>query len=136
MVQPDENSIYLTGELAADPQHRELPSGLPVANVKLSVTSRFLSTSAVAAVTTVNLTFYGPFVELARPLTAKTRVYVHGELVIRSTSATATRNTTEVVVRALHELKNVPNLQTQEAKLGKQAPVSQESDPNDPANWG
>jgi single-stranded DNA-binding protein len=100
----DINQIFLTGELAADPEHRELNTGLPVANVKLLVTSRFLSTNEVQAISPINLTFYGPAVDWTVTLQRGSRVAVQGELVVRATSPTANRHTTEVVVRQLEEL--------------------------------
>ncbi len=113
---PDTNSIFLTGFLEANPTHREMPSGLPVANVKLISQSRFLSTDKVRSVNSIALAFYGQTTEWAKPLRANDRVFIQGELVIRPTSQIANRTTTEVVVRALF-------------------PLSHSASADDPANW-
>lgn len=113
----DSNSIFLTGFIEAPPTHRELPSGLPVSNAKLVSVSRFLSTEKVRAVNRINLAFYGPTTEWAKALRAKEHVYVEGELVIRSTSTTSDRTTTEIVVRALRTVVHAADL-------------------DDPASWG
>jgi single stranded DNA-binding protein len=114
MIQADTNTIYLTGELHGEPAYRELKSGLPIANVKLAVVSRWLSTNEKATITHINLVFYGPAVDLVKSLRAGTRVYIQGELVIRSTSATPNmqRTTTEVVVRVLHELRETSHTES------------------------
>lgn len=117
--QQDINQISLTGELAADPERRELSSGLPIANVKLLVISRFLSTNDVQAVSPINLAFYGPAVDWTMTLQRGSRVAIQGELVVRSTSPTGNRHTTEVVVRQLFEL------------AGNRLAIE-----DDPANWG
>lgn len=106
---PDTNSVFLTGILEANPTHREMPGGLPVANVKLISQSRFLSTGKVRNVTSVSLAFYGPATDWAKPLRANDRVYIQGELVVRPTSQDGNRTTTEVVVRALFPLSYSAN---------------------------
>ena len=100
----DSNSIFLTGFIEALPTHRELPSGLAVSNAKLVSVSRFLSTEKVRAVNRINLAFYGQTTEWAKVLRAHEHVYIEGELVVRSTSTTSDRTTTEVVVRTLRSV--------------------------------
>ena len=112
----DTNSIFLTGFLEANPTHREMPGGLPVANVKLISQSRFLSTDKVRSVNSFTLAFYGPATDWAKPLRANDRVYIQGELVHRATSQTANRTTYEVVVRTLF-------------------PLSPSASVDDPDNW-
>ncbi len=114
---PDTNTIFLTGFLEANPTHRELPGGLPVANVKLISQSRFLSTDKVRSVNSIPLAFYGQTTEWAKALRANDRVYLQGEIVVRATSQTANRTTTEIVVRALF-------------------PLSTSIGADDPSNWG
>ena len=100
----DTNAIFLTGFIEAAPTHRQLPSGLPVANAKLVSVSKFLSTEKTRAVNRINLAFYGPAADIARTLKDNDHVYLEGELVIRSTSTTSDRTTTEVVVRQLRQV--------------------------------
>ena len=104
MNTPDTNDVRLSGNLAADPQHRILSGGLPVANAKVIVTSRFLSTNQAAVMTTLNLVFYGPMAEHATNFTAGMRVYIEGEIVARSTSTTEKRTTTEIIVRKIFRI--------------------------------
>ncbi len=106
----DTNIVFLSGFFENDPQHRELPTGLPVANVKLVVVSRFLSTDKIQAVSAINLTFYGPAVEWAKPLRSGDRVSIQGEIVVRSTSITTKSTTTEIVVRTLDRIMPEHNL--------------------------
>jgi single-stranded DNA-binding protein len=110
MTFPDTNTVHLTGTLVAAPTFRELRSGLPVANVKLASISRFLSTGAVAATSVIGLVFYGPMVDVVKPLTAHSKVFIEGELVVRCPSANSQRTstTTEVVVHTLHQLITTP----------------------------
>lgn len=104
MTQPDTNNVFISGHLVADPQHRAISGGLPVANAKLIVTSRILSTAQRAVQTTLNLVFFGPMADEARTLHGGERVYIEGEIVARSTSATEKRTVTEIVVRKLFRL--------------------------------
>lgn len=68
-TQPDQNHVFLTGELADAPTFRTIPpNDLPVANAKLQTVSKFFTTQENRRTSIINLVFYGPFVELARPL--------------------------------------------------------------------
>lgn len=104
MNTPDSNDVKLTGILAADPQQRIMSGGLPVANAKIVVTSRYLSTTQAAVTTTLNLVFYGPMADHAKLFTEGMRVSIEGEIVARSTSPTDKRTTTEIIVRKLFRI--------------------------------
>jgi single-stranded DNA-binding protein len=104
MITPDTNDVRLTGNLAADPQHRTTTGGLPVANAKIVVTSRYLSTTQAAVTTTLNLVFYGPMADHATLFTGGMRVSIEGEVVARSTSPTEKRTTTEIIVRKIFRI--------------------------------
>jgi single-stranded DNA-binding protein len=124
--------VKLTGILAADPQQRVMSGGLPVANAKIVVTSRFLSTTHAAVTTTLNLVFYGPMADSAKLFTEGMRVSIEGEIVARSTSPTEKRTTTEIIVRKIfriyadHQLTTPPETTT--------VPHS-ESTGDDPKDW-
>lgn len=105
--QPDQNHVFLTGSLADDPNFRSIPpNNLPVANAKLITVSKFLTTHVNRRTSIINLVFYGPFVELARPLKKGSRLAVHGELHIRPTSKTSISTTTEIIVQTVHRIQD------------------------------
>jgi single-stranded DNA-binding protein len=118
----DSNVVILTGVLETAPAVRELPSGLPVANVRLASQSRFLSTNKVRAMNSIPLIFYGPDAESAARFRANEPVFIQGEIVTRSTSPTGNRHTTEIVVRLMRRLDD-----------GEQGSVS---DTTNPETWG
>lgn len=125
MICPDLNALYLSGRLKADPTHRTLPSGLPVANAKIVVRSHFLSTEKAEVTSTLNLVFYGPMAELAGSLSADDYVSIVGELVARQISKTDNRTVTEIIVR------NIVRAGQVEPTVAVPADVKTE----DPRNW-
>lgn len=98
------NSIHLTGRIATAPQLRIIqPSGLPVLNAKLETTTAYLPKERNAF--QLNIVFYGVFAEQqAEQLKEGQSVCIEGEILVRSTSPTEKRTTTEIVVERIYTI--------------------------------
>jgi len=95
------NYVSLCGNLLTDPEMRELSTGTPVANARLAVVDRFLvnkGNDISEKTSTFNLAFYGDMALKALKLNAHTNLWVEGSIETRSTSPTANRHVTEIVV--------------------------------------
>ncbi len=102
------NRIELAGYLAAKPEVRHLPSGTPVANVRLAEGYRYKDrTEQVQEHTNWhNIVFYGEMVDIAVSFEKGDNVFVEGTLQTRKFTPRdgSQRTVFEVIARSAHQI--------------------------------
>ena len=104
------NKVILTGYLGADPELKHLPSGDPVANIRLASSERYrdkASGETKEATEWHRLVFFRRLAEIAGEYLVKgSRIYVEGRLRTRKWTASdgQDRYTTEIQVDRLEML--------------------------------
>jgi single-strand DNA-binding protein len=102
------NRIELAGWLAAKPTTRYLPSGTPVANVRLAEGYRYTDRNDQEQEHTNwhTLVFYGDLVVIAATYEKGDNVFVDGTLQMRQFTPKdgSTRTVYEVIVRTAHQI--------------------------------
>ena len=103
-----ENQFILAGYLGSKPELRYLPTGTPVANVRLAQSYR-LQGKSEERTNWFNLVFYGNIAEVAMNFETGDNVHVTAFLEHREweTKAGSKRNTYEVVVKKCHRIAGV-----------------------------
>jgi single-strand DNA-binding protein len=76
------NRVVIAGYIAKKPEIRHLPSGTPVAHVRLGETSRYLDAGGESREQTNwhSLSFYGALADTARTLDKGDNVYIDGRI--------------------------------------------------------
>lgn len=103
-----ENQFILAGYLGSKPELRYLPTGTPVANVRLAQSYR-LQGKSEERTNWFNLVFYGNIAEVAMKFEKGDNIHVTAFLEHREweTKAGSKRNTYEVVVKKCHRIAAV-----------------------------
>ena len=103
-----ENQFILAGYLGSKPELRYLPTGTPVANVRLAQSYR-LQGKSEERTNWFNLVFYGNIAEVAMNFEKGDNIHVTAFLEHREweTKAGSKRNTYEVVVKKCHRIAGV-----------------------------
>ena len=100
------NRVEVAGHIVKKPEARFLPSGLPVANVRLGQTYRFQDSSRQWQERTNwhNLSFYGELSNLALAFDKGENIYVEGTIEQREFTPKdgSPRTINEIVVRHCH----------------------------------
>jgi single-strand DNA-binding protein len=116
------NRIELAGYLASKPEVRYLPSGTPVANVRLAEGYRFMDKNNQSQEHTNwhSIVFYGDLSEVASTFDKGDNVFVEGTLQTRKFTPRdgSQRTVYEVVARSAHPIARL--------KSGKESPADNE----------
>ena len=128
------NKVILIGNLGADPEVRYMPSGDPVANVRLATSESWKdkNTGAMQERTEWhNVVFFGKVAEVVKEYLHKgSKIYVEGKLRTRKWQGQdgQDRHTTEVVV----DLNGSMQMLDSRPSTNGQARPQPEDDPYDP----
>ncbi len=108
-----ENQFIVAGYLGSKPELRYLPSGTPVANVRLAQ-SYTLNGKPEERTNWFNLVFYGNLAHVAMKFEKSDNIHVIAFLEHREweTKAGSKRNTYEVVVKKCHRIASVTEQST------------------------
>jgi len=98
------NRVEVAGHLAKKPEVRYLPSGLPVANVRLGQTYRFQDSSRQERTNWHSLSFYGDLSKVALTFDKGANIFVEGTIEQREFTPKdgAKRVVNEIIVRHCH----------------------------------
>jgi single-strand DNA-binding protein len=106
------NRIELAGHLAAKPSVRYLPSGTPVANVRMAEGYRYTDRNNQPQEHTNwhSLVFYGELADIAATFDKGDNIFVEGTLQTRQFTPKdgSTRTVYEVVARTAHQIMKSP----------------------------
>ncbi len=95
------NRVFLAGNLTKDPELRYMPSGMPVANLRLAVNRRYRNKSGEEAEETcfIDVVVYGKMAEVCNEYLSKGRnILVEGRLRLETWETDAGRRSKHVVV--------------------------------------
>ena len=95
------NKVFLAGNLTRDPELRYMPSGMPVANLRLAVNRRYRSKSGEEAEETcfIDVVVYGKMAEVCNEYLSKGRnILVEGRLRLDTWETDAGKRSKHVVV--------------------------------------
>jgi single-strand DNA-binding protein len=117
------NRIEVAGFLASQPTRRYLPSGTPVANVRMGESHAFMDSEGKTQTQTNwhNLSFYGELADAAVRYEKGDNLFVEGTIEHRQFTPKdgSTRTVNEIIVRSAHLIAppRSANGQTSEAAL-------------------
>src|SRR5215467_13185374 len=128
------NRVEIAGHLAKRPEVRYLPSGLPVANVRLGQTYRFQDSSQQWQERTNwhSLSFYGELSKVALTFEKGENIFVEGTIEQREFRPKdgSKRVVNEIIVRHCHVIAPARSVATAAGAASKGAVQNGESIPN------
>jgi single-strand DNA-binding protein len=128
------NRVEVAGHLAKKPEVRYLPSGLPVANVRLGQTYRFQDSSRQWQERTNwhSLSFYGDLSKVALSFDKGENIFVEGAIEQREFTPKdgAKRVVNEIIVRHCHLIAPPRGVVSSAAAAAGTAPQNTESIPD------
>jgi len=124
-----ENLLILAGYLGSKPELRYLPSGTPVANVRLAQSYEFKKDNRTEEHTNwFNLVFYGNLADIAMKFEKGENIHVSARLEQRQWEAkTGTKRTVYEVV--VHKCHRVASLTEGTETPGNKEPLASNADP-------
>ena len=130
------NRVEVAGHLVKKPEVRYLPSGLPVANVRLGQTYRFQDSSRQWQERTNwhSLSFYGDLSKVALSFDKGENIFVEGTIEQREFTPKdgAKRVVNEIIVRHCHLIAPARGVVSSSAAAAEDAPQNAESISPDP----
>ena len=128
------NRVEVAGHIAKKPEVRFLPSGMPVANVRLGQTYRFQDSSRQWQERTNwhNLSFYGDLSKVAVTFEKGENIFVEGAIEQREFTPNdgAKRVVNEIIVRHCHVIASAGGVVASAAAAANSASPNGESIPN------
>jgi len=128
------NRVEIAGHIAKKPEVRFLPSGMPVANVRLGQTYRFQDSSRQWQERTNwhNLSFYGDLSKVAVTFEKGENIFVEGAIEQREFTPNdgAKRVVNEIIVRHCHVIASARGVVASAAAAANSASPNRESIPD------
>ena len=128
------NRVEVAGHIAKKPEVRLLPSGMPVANVRLGQTYRFQDSSRQWQERTNwhNLSFYGDLSKVAVTFEKGENIFVEGAIEQREFTPKdgAKRVVNEIIVRHCHVIASPRGVVASAAAAANSASPNRESIPD------
>jgi len=128
------NRVEIAGHIAKKPEVRFLPSGMPVANVRLGQTYRFQDSSRQWQERTNwhNLSFYGDLSKVAVTFEKGENIFVEGAIEQREFTPNdgAKRVVNEIIVRHCHVIASARGVVASAAAAANSASPNGESIPD------
>lgn|SRR5215467_9109346 len=128
------NRVEVAGHIAKKPEVRFLPSGMPVANVRLGQTYRFQDSSRQWQERTNwhNLSFYGDLSKVAVTFEKGENIFVEGAIEQREFTPNdgAKRVVNEIIVRHCHVIASARGVGASAAAAANSASPNGESIPD------
>lgn len=128
------NRVEVAGHIAKKPEVRYLPSGMPVANVRLGQTYRFQDSSRQWQERTNwhNLSFYGDLSKVAVTFEKGENIFVEGAIEQREFTPNdgAKRVVNEIIVRHCHVIASARGVVASAAAAANSASPNGESIPD------
>ena len=128
------NRVEVAGHIAKKPEVRFLPSGMPVANVRLGQTYRFQDSSRQWQERTNwhNLSFYGDLSKVAVTFEKGENIFVEGAIEQREFTPNdgAKRVVNEIIVRHCHVIASARGVVASAAAAANSASPNGESIPD------
>lgn len=128
------NRVEVAGHIAKKPEVRYLPSGMPVANVRLGQTYRFQDSSRQWQERTNwhNLSFYGDLSKVAVTFEKGENIFVEGTIEQREFTPNdgAKRVVNEIIVRHCHVIASARGVVASAAAAANSASPNGESIPD------